>query len=75
MHLKAYDLYFADFDLSFGHVGSFIVAIIVCFIMQLYINKNPMINVIKPKSDKLNTKVESLSIEEQVKDALKLLLK
>jgi len=30
-----------------------------------YINKDPMINVIKPKSDKLNAKVESLSVEEQ----------
>lgn len=41
---EGYDLYFADFDLSFGNVGSFIVAIIVCFTMQLYINKNPMLN-------------------------------
>lgn len=41
---EGYDLYFADFDLSFGHVGSFIVAILVCFVMQLFINRNPMLN-------------------------------
>lgn len=26
---EGYDLYFADFDLSFGYVGSFLVAIFV----------------------------------------------
>lgn len=41
---EGYDLYFADFDLSFGYVGSFLVAILVCFLMQLFINRNPMLN-------------------------------
>ena len=41
---EGYDLYFADFDLSFGYVGSFLVAILVCFVMQLFINRNPMLN-------------------------------
>ncbi len=41
---EGYDLYFADFDLSFGYVGSFLVAILVCFGMQLFINRNPMLN-------------------------------
>ena len=40
---EGYDLYFADFDLSFGFVGSFLVAILVCFGMQLFINTNPML--------------------------------
>lgn len=40
---EGYDLYFADFDLSFGVVGSFLVAILVCFGMQLFINTNPML--------------------------------
>lgn len=41
---EGYDLYFADFDLSLGYVGSFLVAILVCFVMQLFINRNPMLN-------------------------------
>ncbi len=41
---EGYDLYFADFDLSLGYVGSFFVAILVCFVMQLFINRNPMLN-------------------------------
>lgn len=41
---EGYDLYFADFDLSLGHIGSFLVAILVCFVMQLFINRNPMLN-------------------------------
>lgn len=41
---EGYDLYFADFDLSFGYIGSFLVAILVCFGMQLLINRNPMLN-------------------------------
>ena len=41
---EGYNLYFADFDLSFGYVGSFLVAILVCFVMQLFINRNPMLN-------------------------------
>ncbi len=40
---EGYDLYFADFDLSFGIVGSFFVAVFVCFGMQLFINSNPML--------------------------------
>lgn len=40
---EGYDLYFADFDLSLGYVGSFLVAILVCFGMQLFININPML--------------------------------
>lgn len=40
---KGYDLYFADFDLSFGYVGSFLVAILICFAMQLFVNANPML--------------------------------
>lgn len=40
---EGYDLYFANFDLSFGFVGSFLVAILVCFGMQLFININPML--------------------------------
>lgn len=40
---EGYDLYFADFELSFGYVGSFLLAIFVCFIMQLFINANPML--------------------------------
>lgn len=40
---EGYDLYFADFDLSFGYVGSFIAAILVCFVMQLLISRNPML--------------------------------
>lgn len=41
---EGYDLYFAGFDLSFGYVGSFLVAILVCFFIQLFINRNPMLN-------------------------------
>lgn len=41
---EGYDLYFADFDLSLGYVGSYLVAILVCFVMQLFINRNPMLN-------------------------------
>lgn len=41
---EGYDLYFADFDLSFGYLGSFFVAIFICFAMQLFINRNPMLN-------------------------------
>lgn len=41
---EGYDLYFADFDLSFGYVGSLIVAIFICFTTQLFINRNPMLN-------------------------------
>ena len=40
---KGYDLYFADFDLSFGFVGSFLIAVFICFGMQLFINTNPML--------------------------------
>ena len=40
---EGYDLYFADFDFSFGFEGSFLVAILVCFGMQLFINTNPML--------------------------------
>lgn len=40
---EGYDLYFANFDLSFGYVGSFLVAILVCFGMQMFINMNPML--------------------------------
>lgn len=40
---EGYDLYFADFDLSFGFTGSFLVAILVCFGMQLFINTNPIL--------------------------------
>lgn len=40
---EGYYLYFADFDLSFGFAGSFLVAILVCFGMQLFINTNPML--------------------------------
>lgn len=40
---EGYNLYFADFDLSFGYVGSFLVAISICFGMQLFINTNPML--------------------------------
>ncbi len=41
---KGYDLYFSDFDLSFGYIGSFLIAIAVCAIVQIIINKNPMIS-------------------------------
>lgn len=41
---EGYDLYFADFDLSFGYIGSFLVAVFVCFGMQLFISRNPMLN-------------------------------
>lgn len=40
---EGYDLYFADLNLSFGYIGSFLIAILVCFVMQLFINTNPML--------------------------------
>ncbi len=44
---EGYDLYFADFDLSFGVVGSFLAAVFVCFGIQLFINTNPMLKTTK----------------------------
>lgn len=41
---EGYDLYFSDFNLSFGYLGSLLVAILICFFMQLFINRNPMLN-------------------------------
>ncbi len=40
---EGYDLYFADFDLSLGHFGSFAIAIFIYFLVQLFINTNPML--------------------------------
>ena len=41
---EGYNLYFADLDLSFGNVGSFLIAILICFVIQLFVNRNPMLN-------------------------------
>lgn len=40
---KRYNLYFPYFDFSLGYVGSFLVAILICFVTQLFVNTNPML--------------------------------
>ncbi|MBQ8182998.1 MAG: hypothetical protein IJ025_03745 [Clostridia bacterium] len=40
---EGYDLYFADFDLSLGFTGSFLLAILICLIVQIFVNVNPVL--------------------------------
>lgn len=40
---KRYNLYFPDINLDFGDIGSFIIAILICFATQLFVNTNPML--------------------------------
>ena len=38
-----YDLYFADFNLSLGYIGSFILVVLICLAIQLFVNDTPML--------------------------------
>lgn len=40
---EGYNLYFPDINLDFGDIGSFIIAILICFATQLFVNTNPML--------------------------------
>ncbi|MBQ8184107.1 MAG: hypothetical protein IJ025_09455 [Clostridia bacterium] len=40
---EGYDLYFSDFDLSLGFTGSFLLATLVCFVVQIFVNVNPIL--------------------------------
>lgn len=40
---ERYDLYFPYLDLSFGCIGSFAIAIFICFATQVFVNTNPML--------------------------------
>lgn len=44
---KGYSLYFSDFELSFGRFRSFIVAIVICTVVQLFVNANPILKTTK----------------------------
>lgn len=38
-----YDLYFADFNLSLGYIGSFVLVVLICLVIQLFVNDTPML--------------------------------
>lgn len=40
---EGYELYFSDLDLSLGFTGSFLLAILVCLIVQVFVNVNPVL--------------------------------
>lgn len=44
---KGYSLYFSDFELSLGRIGSFGVAVVICTVVQMFVNSNPILKTTK----------------------------